>query len=323
MLISIVVPVYKVENYLHRCVDSILAQTFADYELILVDDGSPDNCGQICDEYAEKDSRIKVIHKQNGGLSDARNAGIDWCFENSDFEWITFIDSDDWVHPEYLERLYQAVIDTGCSVSVCSYKNTSQTRIDPLDRFQVKVYNTERFYCEKNVNSVVAWGKLYAKECFNDIRYPVGKLHEDEFTTYKIIFRYNDIAFLESKLYYYYVNNDSITKSKWNPKRLDALYAVEQQSAFFRKNRYKEAYQCCLYLYLSVLIFNISETEGKTDYKHISKSLLRKLRYSIFKYRNNKYYKFKDNKYIYEIAFPNFMRIYWFFVSKKNYFRKR
>ena len=109
--ISVIVPVYKVEKYIHRCVDSILSQTFTDFELILVDDGSPDNCGKICDEYAEKDIRIHVIHQENGGLSAARNAGIDWVFANSDSEWITFIDSDDWVHPEYLERLLCLVLD--------------------------------------------------------------------------------------------------------------------------------------------------------------------------------------------------------------------
>ena len=104
-LISVIVPVYKVEEYLSRCVDSILSQTFEDFELILIDDGSPDNCGKICDEYTKKDNRVHVIHQENGGLSSARNAGIDWAFENSDSEWLTFIDSDDWVHIQYLDLL--------------------------------------------------------------------------------------------------------------------------------------------------------------------------------------------------------------------------
>ena len=101
-LISVVVPVYNVEKYIHQCIDSILSQTFTDLELILVDDGSPDRCPQICDRYAEQDQRIHVIHQKNGGLSAARNAGIDWAFANSDSQWITFVDSDDWVHPELL-----------------------------------------------------------------------------------------------------------------------------------------------------------------------------------------------------------------------------
>ena len=106
--VSIVVPVYKVEKYLKRCVDSILAQTFTDYELILVDDGSPDNCPEICDELAEKHSQIYVIHQKNGGLSAARNSGIEWALKNSESEWITFIDSDDWIHPQYLESMLNA-----------------------------------------------------------------------------------------------------------------------------------------------------------------------------------------------------------------------
>ena len=120
--ISVIVPVYNVEPYLHRCVDSILVQTHTDFELILVDDGSPDNCGVICDEYAQKDSRIHVIHQQNGGLSAARNAGIDWAFANSDSQWLSFIDSDDWVHPCFLEYLYRAVQETDAKVSACGIR---------------------------------------------------------------------------------------------------------------------------------------------------------------------------------------------------------
>ena len=109
--VSVIVPIYNVELYLSRCIDSILAQTFTDFELILVDDGSPDKCGEICDKYAAQDKRIHVIHKENGGLSDARNAGIEWTLNNTSCLWITFVDSDDWVHPEYLEILYKVCKD--------------------------------------------------------------------------------------------------------------------------------------------------------------------------------------------------------------------
>ena len=122
--ISIIVPVYNTEKYLNRCVDSILNQTFTDFELILVDDGSPDNCGKICDEYKEKDRRVRVIHKPNGGLSDARNAGIEWALNNSDSEWISFIDSDDWVHPNYLDFLLRAAEQNNTSVSICGFLRT-------------------------------------------------------------------------------------------------------------------------------------------------------------------------------------------------------
>ena len=115
--ISIIVPVYKVENYLYRCIESIISQTFTDYELILIDDGSPDKCGDICEEYAKKNDRIHVIHQKNGGLSAARNAGIDWSYKYSNSTWITFIDSDDWVSPDYLEALCTAAVSNKKDIS--------------------------------------------------------------------------------------------------------------------------------------------------------------------------------------------------------------
>ena len=144
MLVSIVVPVFKVEQYLSRCVDSILNQTFKDFELILVDDGSPDKCGQMCDEYAKTDNRIHVIHKKNGGLSDARNAGIEWCIENSNSEWVTFIDSDDWVHPQYLESMLNA-----------NLKNNTQEKCKSFWVF-IQVHSTLIYSREFNQFSSVA-----------------------------------------------------------------------------------------------------------------------------------------------------------------------
>ena len=122
--ISVIVPVYKVEAFLHRCVDSILCQSFSDFELILVDDGSPDSCGQICEAYAAKDSRIRVIHQKNGGLSAARNTGIDWVMANSGSHWLAFVDSDDWVHPDFLQTLYTAAEQTLSKISACGFFRT-------------------------------------------------------------------------------------------------------------------------------------------------------------------------------------------------------
>ena len=145
--ISVIVPVYKVEPYLRRCVDSILAQTFTDFELILVDDGSPDNCGAICEEYEKKDSRVHVIHQENEGLSAARNAGIEWVFANSNSEWLNFVDSDDWVHPQMLERLYHAVLEHNVKVSICGYEETDgEIHWTNADTAQVKLWPVEQFY---------------------------------------------------------------------------------------------------------------------------------------------------------------------------------
>ena len=234
--ISVIVPVYKVEKYIHRCVDSILAQTFADFELILVDDGSPDNCGAICDEYAKKDSRVVVIHQENGGLSAARNAGIDWAFANSDSEWLTFIDSDDWIHPEYLQQLFTSAEELNVSVSVCSYEETEGAS-PTVDDSALKaiLWSAEQFYMQKLVNATIACGKLYRKDCFEKRRYPVGRIHEDEFVTYRILLEAEKIAFVEAPLYAYFVNSSGITKSAWNQKRMDALDACQEQIAYFEQ----------------------------------------------------------------------------------------
>ena len=123
--ISVIVPVYKVEEFLSRCVDSILCQSYPDFEVILVDDGSPDRSGQMCEDYARQDSRIHVIHQENGGLSAARNSGIDWAFAHSDSRWLAFVDSDDWVHPDFLKVLYETAEQTLCKISVCDFFRTS------------------------------------------------------------------------------------------------------------------------------------------------------------------------------------------------------
>ena len=148
-VISIIVPVYKVEKYLKRCVDSILEQTFRDFELILVDDGSPDQCGRICETYAEKDGRIIALHRENGGLSAARNTGLDWMFANSESSYVTFIDSDDWIHPQYLETLLGTIEKNNAGVSVANFQRMDEYQvntIDKLDRFPAEVMGAEDFF---------------------------------------------------------------------------------------------------------------------------------------------------------------------------------
>ena len=273
-LISVIVPVYKVEKYIRRCVDSILAQTFTDFELILVDDGSPDNCGMICDEYALKDNRIHVIHKENGGLSDARNAGIDWAFENSNSEWLTFIDSDDWVHPRYLSFLYQAVCDFDVNISVCAFVKCQEI-VDYIDETRNIELTTPQILLEQNrENATVAWGKLYKKQIFQELRYPVGKLHEDEYTTYKALFSYHSIAYLDNLLYFYYINPGSIMHSNWDIRRLDVFNAFRMQMQFFKKNGYKRAYDNTarvLYLGYAAAVHMLRE--------HYESALLLRLKY--------------------------------------------
>ena len=255
-LISVIVPVYKVEPYLRRCVDSILAQTFTDFELILVDDGSPDNCGAICDEYAAQDSRIHVIHQENGGLSAARNAGIDWTFDNSDSQWISFIDSDDWVHPQYLEYLYRAVAESGADASVCVYSAENEYRPNKMiEMAGWKGYSFEDFFClrKTGVHSIIACAKLYKKSLFINKRYPVGKINEDLFITPKVLYECSLIAVTDATLYYYFQSDDSIMRQPWSVRRLDEIEASEELIRFLHANKAYKAERYAIQRYFWVL----------------------------------------------------------------------
>ncbi len=260
--ISVVVPVYKVEAYLHRCVDSILQQTYRDFELILVDDGSPDNCGGICDAYARQDSRVHVIHQANGGLSAARNAGIDWVFAESDSQWFTFVDSDDWLHSETLERLLRAAEEHQTKVSVCGYAETAGE--DPVvmpESLASAAVDPRWFYRSRFINATVAWGKLYRRELFETVRYPVGKIHEDEFVTYRLLMESGGIAVLEAPLYAYFVNLAGITKKGWSPRKLHAWEAYEQQLAFFEERQDTEMVKFRYRGYLENAVVNLQQAQ--------------------------------------------------------------
>ena len=259
--ISVVVPVYKVELYLDRCVQSILDQSFENFDLYLVDDGSPDNCGNLCDEWAKRDSRIHVIHQENGGLSAARNAGIAKAMAESDSQWITFIDSDDWIHPNMLQWLLQAAEACHTNLSVCGYAET--TGEDPWteEGFSAETWKAEDFYPQKFINATVAWGKLYRKDYFNTLSYPAGKLHEDEFTTYRLLFEAGKIAYVPVPLYAYFVNLNGITKTGWSPKRLHAWEAYEQQLAFFEERGLKELVKFRYRGYLENAVVNLNAAE--------------------------------------------------------------
>lgn len=321
--VSVIVPVYKVEMYLPQCIDSILAQTFSDFELILVDDGSPDNCGKICDGYAKKDSRITVIHKENGGLSSARNSGIEWVFKNSNSEWISFIDSDDWVHPQYLESLLFAATSLNADIGVCEYEETSD-RSPNCDTFKItpEKISPEELYINKHVTSVVAWGKLYRKELFNSIRYPVGKLHEDEYVTYKILFEHSYVAYITEKLYFYYSNPDGIILGEWSPKRLDAVDAHEEQTEYFRTHNFTEALKKTERILLWYLITQIDITQKSNKYSSYSPSLKKKLKACVKDFKKDLNLSFKNDSGIYENIYPKMTKVYWIFVSALNKFLK-
>ena len=216
--ISVIVPIYNVENYLRRCIDSILKSTYENLEIILVDDGSTDECPTICDDYAKKDPRIKVIHKKNGGLSDARNKGLDIATG----EYISFIDSDDCINKNMLSYLMNLLVDNSCDISVCDFYTFSDVcptvELSQNADKNFKIFSNKEaiallLYGEKS-HGDYAWNKLYKKKLFNNVRYPIKRKMEDIGTTYKLYYESKKIVISNEKLYYYYQRNDSILGKK-------------------------------------------------------------------------------------------------------------
>lgn len=240
-VISVIVPVYRVEKYIHRCVDSILAQTFSDFELILVDDGSPDNCGAICDKYAQKDSRVIVLHQENGGLSAARNVGIDWAFANSNSQWLTFVDSDDWIVSDYLQCLY-AHSDIA-DIVTCKHKCYDEYNelydgnndSDKINSFSGKESCLHLYGMDETI-SIEAYGKLYKKELFEQLRFPYGKIHEDQAIVPLLLYKANRVVAMKSELYCYFMREESITHQNFSAKRFDDIDALNSCISFFYNN---------------------------------------------------------------------------------------
>ena len=235
-LISVVVPIYNVEQYLERCIDSILHQTYEHLEIILVDDGSPDNSGAICDSYLSLDQRIKVIHKRNGGLSDARNAGL----EMASGEFIAFIDSDDTIMPEMIEKLYERIDTDRSDMAFCGYRQVSQngdilSEVFLPDNVLTGFEALKVSYENEGVLYTIACNKLYKKHLFQDIRYPVGKYHEDEFTTYLIIDHCDIISIVKEALYIYYQRDDSIMQEAYSVRHLDGIEASYERYFYFKE----------------------------------------------------------------------------------------
>ena len=236
--ISVIVPIYNVERLLCRCIESIRKQTYKNLEIILVDDGSPDNSGDICEDYADKDRRIKVIHKCNGGLSDARNIGIEFASG----EYICFVDSDDWLDLDMLELLHKVCVDRKADIVECSYRNVYADYIQEETCCTAEIIEADSTFALEGMLDwkyfkPVAWNKLYKKSVLGDIRYPLGKIHEDEFTTYKYFYNANKLVYVDvSKYNYDRTRNDSITGTGFKESTLDACFAFRERVDFFKEH---------------------------------------------------------------------------------------
>lgn len=278
--ISVIIPIYNVEKYLSKCIDSVISQTYSNLEIILVNDGSTDSSGRICDEYEKLDKRVKVIHKENGGLSDARNYGI----EASTGDYIAFLDSDDWADKKLYMTLYKNIKKNHADISICNFKKYySDKDIEKQELNEVKCYSNiealERLYCNDAVIMVVAWNKLYKRKVIGDLRFPVGKIHEDEYLTPMIIYNANKISYINNELIYYRQRENSIMNKKFNVKRLDYLYVLESRMKFFKENMLDELYEknVCTYLEKVMEFYFLIKNSEIENKKSIMKKLKNKL----------------------------------------------
>ncbi len=234
--VSVIVPVYKVEQFLDRCIISLLTQTLSDFELILVDDGSPDRCGSICDAYADKDKRVRVIHQDNKGLSGARNSGI----AVAKGEYICFVDSDDMVTRDYLKTLLSCMQDTGADIVECRRIDVYDNAIPNHQKEKKEVClcsakEAMKMLILNNGFSQTVWNKMYRKAIIADVVFPEGKLHEDEFFTWKVVIRAKKIAIVKQPLYYYFHREGSIMET-FSEKRLNFF------EARYERHHYIEEY---------------------------------------------------------------------------------
>ena len=323
-LISVIVPVYNVEQYLRKCIDSIISQTYKNLEIILVDDGSKDNSGKICDEYENKDERIKVIHKKNGGLSDTRNIGLD--IAKGDF--ISFIDSDDIVENDFFEYLIGLQKKYNSDITECNFVKVYEEKLKDF-AFPKNSYHsivvTDSYGALKNytsfdddisTNSVVVWNKIYKKELFEKVRFPVGKTHEDQYTMYKLLAQVNIFVTSSEAKYGYFQRADSIINKKFNEDRLSVFDAYDEVIEFLHQKNYTELEEKFQRRYLQTIIdfTDITSKLEKTEKKNFNRKLI-----ELFENRYEKTENFVKNSDIYKDRlrfYLNFKDEFYYKISK-------
>ena len=290
-MISVIVPVYQVEPWLRECVDSILCQTFQDFELILVDDGSPDSCGAICDEYARLDRRVRVIHKENGGLSSARNAGLD----GARGEYIAFVDSDDWIAPDMLATLYRMVQDTGADLAIGDLVKYMDGKplADAPSPLEDECFDrdglVQKLTGVQAWRYIIAWNKLYHRSLFDGLRFPEGFIHEDEATIHRFAARCHRVATTSRVVYYYRQVAGSITNTSFSIRRTDMLSALADRMDLAAQQGWNEMLHktTIRYAYLFIdVYFRFSRSGNNMPYfRRMERSLKTALPY-ILKNRN-------------------------------------
>lgn len=279
-LISIVVPVYNVEAYAEQCIESILNQSYKNLQIILVDDGSTDRSGEICDFYRQRDSRIEVIHKKNGGLSDARNTGIKFVKA----KYVTFADSDDILHEDYVDFLYKQLIEFDADIAICRYKrftNIEETK-EVEKKVKTVVFNSvealKNLLYTPEIIPQSAYAKMYRTKLFEDIEYPVGKINEDIGTTYKLFYKAQRIAYNPSQYYFYLQRMDGIVRSNFSERTMDAIYFSDEIIKFVNENlpEIEKAAICYAFAQNVQVLMKLPYKDKK--YQHIKEQIIQNIK---------------------------------------------
>ncbi len=285
-LISVIVPIYNVEKYLERAVSSLTTQTYDNLEIILVDDGSPDSCPALCDELAKLDNRIKVVHKENGGLSSARNAGINIAKG----EYLSFIDGDDYVSSDMYELLYRAISENNADIAICGinwvnedgtkYENVCPSPI--IDEVFDKATAFRKLVPANSFYYVTACNKLYKKELFSNVLFPEGKINEDEYTVHHFFNNSNKIVSIKEELYFYVQRENSIMHKPFSVKKLDGVWAYLDRYKLYRKLGYKKEAKAVAMKACNLLILYIKKGNVIKRFRAFNK-LFRKVSFLVFR----------------------------------------
>lgn len=314
-LISIIVPIYKAEAYLDKCIQSIAQQTYKNIEIILVDDESPDKCPEICDKWAAKDNRVIVIHKPNGGVSSSRNTGL----ARATGEYIAMVDSDDYISENMIERLYTALKNNDADLSLCDFdKGKEENYIFDNTTAENEIIDAktalERSYIDshKALQYIAPWGKLYKKSLFDNLEYPNGKIFEDIYITHQILCRCNKIVVIDSIMTYYFQHSDSIMNKKFHIGKLDYLDASKSRIEFFKNNNFTELSEIAYDEYLHSLIWEYSRTRDILHDRFAKKAIIKRFREIYVKGYESKRYPDENRKFLRIFCLnPEIIVLYW------------
>ena len=312
-LISVIVPVYKAEKHLEKCIGSIIGQTYKNLEIILVDDGSPDNCGLICDELAKTDSRIRVFHKENGGQSSARNLGLD----NMQGQYVGFVDSDDWIEPDMYEHLYTLLTVNNAQIAACGtaleYLNgeTSYFNLSYPAEKEIRVYTMMEALTESFENQRITYSpcdKLYSSDIFSSLRMTVGRIYEDMEIIPKCIEKTNRIVYDPTPLYHYNLTEESTIRGAFNPKRF-AEAEVAREKADDYAVRYPELWVKAEISYIEICLQLIHSSKGaqgceerrRRFIEEIREKELNQVKYALSRNTKIKLYALKISPVLYEL----------------------